>query len=238
MVTQPPRGRLGEAPAGRPGEVRAPAACAVVVAAALYALLPEPIVGATRFVVPALEVALLVPLIAVNPYRITRQNRVLRTTSFSLTVVIAATNSVAFGLLIHALVSGGAQHGRTLLTAALQVWLTNIIAFALLYWEIDRGGPVSRAREERVKLPPADFRFSQDEDEDAVREVASRSSGSSDWRPRFIDYLYLSTTNSTAFSPTDTMPLSPRAKMLMGIQCVEALLVSILVIARGVSLLH
>jgi hypothetical protein len=238
MVTQPPNGRLGEAPAGRPGEVRAPAAAAIVIAAALYALLPEPIVGVTRYVVPSLEIALLVPLITANPKRLTRQTRVLRSISFTLTLVIALANSVAFGFLMHALVSGSARHGRTLLAAALQVWLTNIIAFALLYWELDRGGPVSRARAPRSELPPADFRFSQDEDDDTVLEVASRSSETSDWRPRFIDYLYVSTTNSTAFSPTDTMPLSPRAKMLMGIQCVEALLVSILVIARGVSLLH
>jgi hypothetical protein len=238
MRSQPPHVQVGEAPAGRPGEVRAPAASAVVVAAALYALLPEPIVGLTRYVVPGLEMALLVPLIAANPYRITRQNRVLRMTSFTLTVVIVIANSVAFGLLLHALIAGGKHQGTTLLLAALQVWLTNIIAFALLYWEIDRGGPVARAQADREELPPADFRFSQDEDDDAAREVASRSSETSDWRPRFIDYLYVSTTNSTAFSPTDTMPLSPRAKMLMGIQCVEALLVSILVIARGVSLLH
>jgi len=126
---------------------------------------------------------------------------------------------------------------RTLLLAALQVWLVNIIGFALLYWELDRGGPVSRSTADRKKLPAADWRFSQDENDDASDEVARGASKTSDWRPRFVDYLYLSTTNSTAFSPTDTMPLSPRAKLLMSAESIEALMVSILVIARGVSLL-
>ena len=90
----------------------------------------------------------------------------------------------------------------------------------------------------RAVLPPADFRFPQDEDHDAVDEVAARSAVKSDWSPAFLDYFYVSVTNSSAFSPTDTMPLSHRAKMLMAIESVSALMLSVLVIARGVSLLH
>jgi hypothetical protein len=99
-----------------------------------------------------------------------------------------------------------------LLVAALQIWLTNIIVFGLAYCELDRGGPGQRAKLPRAELPPADFRFSQDEDADAVDEVAASSSGRVDWVPVFADYLYVSVTNSSAFSPTDTMPLSSRAK--------------------------
>jgi hypothetical protein len=97
---------------------------------------------------------------------------------------------------------------------------------------------VSRTRLPRERLPLADFRFSHDEDGDAVVEVAAGSSDKADWTPSFADYLYLSTTNSSAFSPTDTMPLSTRAKALMGIQATAALLTSLLVIARAVSSLR
>jgi hypothetical protein len=125
--------------------------------------------------------------------------------------------------------------GGVLLVAALQVWATNVIAFALLFWNLDRGGPVLRAQLSRDQLPLADFRFTHDEDHDAVTEVAAGSSRHADWAPTFIDYLYVSTTNSSAFSPTDTMPLSSRAKILMGIEATAALLTSLLVIARAVG---
>jgi hypothetical protein len=90
--------------------------------------------------------------------------------------------------------------------------VTNIIIFGLAFWEMDRGGAVARTQQSRAELAAADFRFPQDEDADAVREVRMRSSEKSDWVPSFLDYLYVSVTNSTAFSPTDTMPLSPRAR--------------------------
>jgi hypothetical protein len=228
----------GGAPAGRPGEDRWPTTLATVVAAALYATLPDALLGPARYAIPGLEILLLVPLVIANPKQINRQSILLRRLSFTLVALVMLANTVAFGSLVHKLVAHGGHQGATLLIAALQVWLTNVIGYGLLFWEMDRGGPVVRAHAERDELPPADFRFSQDEDDDNSREVARRASKSSDWRPRFVDYLYVSVTNSTAFSPTDTMPLSPRAKMLMAVECVEALLTSILVIARGVSLLH
>jgi hypothetical protein len=135
------------------------------------------------------------------------------------------------------LVGGAAENGPGLLLAAGQVWLTNVLVFALAFWELDRGGPVRRTQTARPALPTADFRFPQDEDHDAINEVAARSAAKSGWVPGFIDYLYMSMTNSSAFSPTDTMPLSPRAKMLMALESVSALMLSVLVIARGVSLL-
>jgi hypothetical protein len=218
--------------------VRLPAAIAVVIAAGLYATLPGTLLTAPRIVVPIIELVLLVPLVAANPVRMTRQDRRLRVLSLTLCIVLLVANAVAFGLLLHALVAGSKANGTQLLVAALQVWVNNLIGYALTFWELDRGGPVNRHRAKRGDLVDADFRFSQDEDAGAVGEVAARSSGKSDWRPAFIDYLYVSTTNSTAFSPTDTMPLSPRAKTLMAAESVQALLISILVIARGVSLLH
>lgn len=111
------------------------------------------------------------------------------------------TNTAALLRLVDKLVTGDAHSGTSLLLAALQVWLVNIVGFALLYWELDRGGPVTRSSATRSDLPAADWRFSQDEDADASDEVARRASKPSDWRPRFVDYLYLSTTNSTASAP-------------------------------------
>ena len=221
-----------------PGEVRLPAALAVVTAIGLYAALPQRLLLAPRLVVPLLELLLFVPLVAANPRRMTRDNRWLRKLSIALVLLIALTNACALVLLVRALVSGQAEDGSSLLTAAGQVWLTNVLMFALLFWELDRGGPVARTQTSRPGLPVADFRFPQDEDHDAIGEVAARSAARSGWVPGFIDYLYVSVTNSSAFSPTDTMPLSPRVKLLMAIESVSALMLSILVIARGVSLLQ
>ncbi|WP_218108441.1 hypothetical protein [Actinacidiphila rubida] len=211
---------------------------AILAAIALYVGLPQRLLVAPRYVLPALEMLLLVPLIAVNPKRLTRQTKAFRVLSLTLVLVIAASNLVALGILIHDLVYAGVKDGRALLVAALQVWLTNIIVFGLAYWELDRGGPVMRTQARRADLPLADFRFPQDEDDDAVQEVADGSSATSDWMPVLIDYLYVSVTNSSAFSPTDTMPLSTRAKVMMGVQAIAALVTSLLVIARAVSILH
>jgi hypothetical protein len=227
----------GHATRRQHGENRLPPALAVVLAAVLYALLPESLLLGPRLFIPAVEGVLLVALVVTNPRRLNRETRFSRGASLTLTAVVAVTNLAALGMLVHDLVSSTAADGGQLLVAALQVWLTNVIAFGLLYWELDRGGPVSRAQLPRDELPLADFRFSHDEDADAVVEVAAGSSDKADWVPTFADYLYVSTTNSSAFSPTDTMPLSTRAKTLMGIQATAALLTSLLVIARAVGAL-
>jgi hypothetical protein len=221
----------------RRGEVRLPAALATVVAIALYALLPDDLLVGPRWIVPAVESVLLVSLVVVNPWRMSRETRWSRWASLLLIAVIAAANLVSLGVTVTALVrqSPAAGDPGTLLVAALQIWLTDVLVFALAFSELDRGGPVSRSRRPRRELPAADFRFSQDENGDAVQEVAKGSSETSDWVPSFLDYLYVSLTNSSAFSPTDTMPLTPRAKALMGIEATAALLTSLLVISAGVG---
>lgn len=219
-----------------PGEPRLPAALAVLTAIALYSLLPNKLLFVPRFAVPGLELLLFIPLLAANPRRMTRGNRALRRLAIALVLLIALSNAVALVLLIRQLVGGhDEQQGATLLLAAGQIWLTNVLVFALAYWELDRGGPVSRTQIARPRLPIADFRFPQDEDHDAAPEVAKRSSMKGGWAPGFVDYLYVSVTNSSAFSPTDTMPLSPRAKMLMAVESVSALVLSVLVISYGVG---
>jgi len=209
----------------------------VLVAIALYAALPNSLLLGPRFVIPGIETALLIPLIAINPKRLTRETRWSRIVSLALAFVLIVVNLIALGMLLHALTASHVTDGRQLLLAALQVWLTNIVAFGLVYWELDRGGAVARSDRSRTRMQRADFRFTQDEDDDTISEVAAGSSAVSDWVPTFIDYLYVSITNSTAFSPTDTMPLSHRAKAIMSVQGVAALITSLLVIARAVSIL-
>ncbi len=232
-VTQRPAQR-----SDKPGETRLPAAFAVTAAVALYAVLPTSLIFGSRTIVLVLEILLFVPVLVANPRRMTKESRLLRSLSIALILLIAAANLSALVLLVHAMVSGGATQGKLLLLAAGQVWVTNILIFALTYWELDRGGPVRRTQAPEHELPRADFRFPQDEDHDAIVEVAARSSARSGWTPGFVDYFYVSVTNSSAFSPTDTMPLSPRMKLLMATESVSALLLSVLAISRGVSLLR
>jgi hypothetical protein len=220
-----------------PGESRFPAAGAIVAAIALYLLLPNPLILGPRLAVPLLELALLLPLVWANPKRMTKETKPLRLLSIGLVLLIALANTAALVLLVDQLVHSHTKQGGQLLLGAGQVWVTNMIVFALAFWELDRGGPVRRTRTPRAQVPPADFRFPQDEDHDAIAEVAVRSSAKSDWSPAFLDYLYVSVTNSSAFSPTDTMPLSHRAKMIMATESVSAIVLSVLVIAKGVSLL-
>jgi len=217
------------------GENRLPPAVAVVVAGALYTLLPDTLRPGPRVLVPALEAVLLIALLITNPRRMTRETRTSRALSLLLAAIVIVTNLVALGLLVADLVSGRADQPGLLMLAGLQVWATGVIGFALFYWELDRAGPVARSRRARVELPAADWRFSQDENDDTVTEVALSSSRRAGWMPVFVDYLYLSLTNSSAFSPTDTMPLSSRAKLLMGTQATAALLVTLVIIARAVG---
>lgn len=222
------------APRSTIGENRLPPAAAVVVAALVYGVLPESLLVAPRFVIPAIELLLLGALLVTNPRRMVRQTRWSRAASIALACIVIVTNLVALGMLVATLTSS-TTNGTQLLLGGMQVWVTNVIGFGLLFWEVDRGGPVARHTLRRERLPPADWRFSQDENQDTVREVALGSSHHSDWRPRFIDYLYVSLTNSSAFSPTDTMPLTGRAKTLMGLEASAALLISLLVVARAIG---
>ena len=218
-------------------EHRWPAAVALIVALTLYATLPSSFFPLLRYVVVAIGLVLLIPLFAVNPVRLHKQSDWSRRLSVGQTLLLLVANQVALVQLVYQLVNSNKDDGPTLLLAAVQVWVTNVIVFALLYWELDRGGPVSRTQVARKDLPPADFRFPQDEDHDAVEEVAARSSGKSNWTASFIDYLYFSGSNSMAFSPTDSMPLSARAKSLMLMESFTGFVILALVIARAVSLL-
>jgi len=218
-------------------EHRWPAVIGLLIALALYATLPTTFLPAVRYSVVVVGLALLIPLIVLNPRRLVRETRWSRYLSVGQALLLVVANEAALVQLVILLTNSGNSNGPTLLLAALQVWVTNVIAFALVYWELDRGGPVIRRHAPRHELPLADFRFPQDEDHDAVKEVAARSSVKTDWTASFVDYVYFSLSNSMAFSPTDTMPLSPRAKSLMGVEAFGGFVLLALVIAHAVSLL-
>lgn len=133
---------------------------------------------------------------------------------------------VSLALLVHFLILGGGRGiGTRLLIESIKVWLTNVLVFALWYWELDRGGPRVRGLPEHRE---PDFLFPR---------MSTPGCAPTHWAPHFADYLYVSFTNATAFSPTDTMPLTRGARMLMLIQALASLLTIALVAARAVNIL-
>lgn len=206
-------------------EPRWPASIAVAVAIGLQVILPHRLVLGPRWVLPSLEGALGLALLVTNPRRHRQESKNVRGLSVALIALINFANLMSLGYLVNALAASHPVGGKTLIYASVPVWLTNIIVFALWYWELDRGGP--SARVETVHQAP-DFLFPQ---------MSNRGSTRPDWSPTFLDYLYTSFTNVTAFSPTDTMPLTAWAKVLMMVQSLASLLTVGLVIARAVNIL-
>jgi hypothetical protein len=209
------------------GEARLPVAVAMVAAIALQAVLPDDVAIRPRWPLTSVEGALLVALMVYNPVRMKRTHPVARIASLVLIVLMTAANAFSAGRLIDAILSRQIGNDAIqLFGGGAAIYLTNIVAFALWYWEYDRGGPVARAD---ARDPHPDFLFPQ---------MANPEVADPDWEPTFIDYLYVSFTNATAFSPTDTMPLSRWAKSLMALQSTIALAALALVIARAVNILH
>ncbi len=208
------------------GEHRLPVALAVGLAIALQLVLPSKLVIHPQWMLPALEGALLVGLIVVNPGRISRTSSTIRAASVGLIALISLANAFSSAELINGLVNGTAgDNASVLLAQGASIYITNILVFSLWYWEWDRGGPVARARGSR---PYPDFLFPQ---------MTQLDLAPPDWEPRYFDYLYVSFTNATAFSPTDVMPLARWAKMLMLVQAAVSLLTLAMVIARAVNVL-
>jgi uncharacterized membrane protein len=202
-----------------------PAQAAVALAIALNFGLSRHVTVGPRWLLPGFEAVLLGALIVVAPRRATAHERERRSLALAVIGAVSAVNVVTLGLLVHELVSGGKVAGHPLIVSGVLVWATNVLLFAVWYWELDRGGPVERYLNADA-LP--DLQFPQMENP----QLAPR-----DWRPGFVDYLYTSLTNAMAFSPTDTMPLTPVAKALMALQSVTALTTLGLVVARAVNIL-
>ena len=208
-------------------EARWPMAGAIIAAIVLTVLLPDDIRPGPQWALPSIEALLLVAVIAADPRSVTRRSRELRVLSIGLVSVLVIGALWSTVLLIDDLIHGGPETNSAgdLLAAGSIVWVSNNIAFALLYWELDGGGAAQRAR--RAPVHP-DFAFPQH---------LNPRIGPPGWQPRFVDYLYLSFTNATAFSPTDVMPLVPWAKLAMAVQAVISLAILGLVIARAVNVL-
>ena len=220
----------------RRSETRWPAFAGLVVALVLYVSVPNPDTAALRDIATVLLILMFVPLLIMNPHRLTRQSQWSRWLSVIFTSALVLANQINVAFVIRSLIDGSAD-GTTLLLTALQVWITNVIAFGLVYWELDRGGPVARGNYARAELPIADFKFPQDESGDDVDEIRRVSSQTADWRPGFVDYLYVSLTNMMAFSPTDAMPMRSRTKIIMAIQALTGFILLALVVSRAVNIL-
>lgn len=208
------------------GEPRWPVALTVLAAIGLQLAVPARLVVHPIWLLPGIELVLLALLVAVNPRRIGRDHRLVRVGSLTLVAVATLANVWTAGHLIAGLLGGTERESAAqLLAYGAAIWATNVIVFALWYWEFDRGGPLARAKATR-RYP--DFQFTQMQTPDLAHE---------EWEPAFFDYLYLSFTNATAFSPTDTLPLSRWAKMAMLTQSGISLVTVVLVVARAVNIL-
>jgi uncharacterized membrane protein len=223
-ANRPPPGRPYPPP-GRP-ESAWHAQLVVLAAIALQLLLPSRLTAGPRWLLPVLEGALLLGLAMATPRQLEREHKVRRRVALTLTAVVSLANITSLALLSHQLLRHASPNGRQLIYSGALIWLTNVLIFGLWYWETDRGGPGPRAAGEDG---PPDFLFPQLSD-DRIEPL--------DWRPQFLDYLYVSLTNATAFSPTDTAPLTPRAKVVMGLQSLVSLVTLGLIVARAVNILH
>ncbi len=200
-------------------------------AAFVQLILPSHLVTGSRFFLPPIEIAL--GLIFIIWQKLFDQHHLwLRHITISFTLVISFGNAVSTGFLIDKIIQDSELTAIHLLMAGGVVWFTNVVTFALLYWEFDRGGPLARIVN---GWQHADFYFPQmdiDYSGEATKAIVRPG-----WEPHYFDYLYLATTNATAFSPTDVMPLTWKAKALMGTQSVVSLVTVTLVAARAVNIL-
>jgi uncharacterized membrane protein len=211
-------------PAGK-SEHMAPSLLCVAAAIGLQLALPERVTPGNRWLLPSLEAVLLVGLRVVGPIRVQEEHPRRRAIALTLTAVVSADNIYSLALLTHLLLHHRVSSGRSLIVAGMLIWLTNVLIFALWYWEVDRGGPGRRAAGHDL-LP--DLQFPQ---------MTDPQFAPTGWRPMFIDYLYVSLTNAAAFSPTDTMPLTASAKSVMGLQSLVSLVTIGLVVSRAVNIL-
>jgi hypothetical protein len=208
-------------------ENRIPAGVAIAVAIGLQLSVPDKYGLHPRWLLPGLEVILLIALTILNPVRLSRRTTFGRYAALAMVALITLDNVISSILLDRDILNGRATNDASgLLASGAAIYLTNMIAFGLWYWEIDRGGPFARSA---GSDPHPDFLFPQ---------MTSPELAPADWEPRFVDYLYVSFTNVVAFSPTDTLPLGRGVKALMAVQSIVALTTIGLVIARAVNVLN
>lgn len=212
---------------GRRRESRLFAAIAAIALATITALLPgryQILPKGVPFLVAALLAA---PLLALEiaPASVFLQ----RAERFTVSIVLPFTMCLQLALLALLLRDMAGPHstlsGLTLLTTSIAIWTTNILVFSLAYWQLDRGGPTGRMNGWQGR---ADFTFPRGDPGDGFPD---------DWQPIYADYLFLAFNTSAAFSPTDDLPLTARAKMFMMIQSLISLVTVIAVGARAINIL-
>jgi uncharacterized membrane protein len=207
-------------------EPRWPASLAMLAAAGLNFILPGKFTLGPPWLVPLLELAILIPLYVSSPNRRADENRLQGIAANVLIAIANVANIVSLALLVRQIVfNAKATSGTELLYSSLAIWVTNILVFALWYWELDRGGPDARLRHDH---PAPDFLFPQMITPDCTHPT---------WTPSFIDYLYLAFTDATAFSPADVMPLSAWAKMMMLAESLVSLATITIVASRAVGII-
>jgi len=179
------------------------------------------------WLLPGLEGIAVIALALASPHPRLRHTPLRRRLSLIVIGIVSVANSISLVLLCVGLLRHNTDNGRELLGSGLVLWATNVLLFGVWYWLLDRGGPVARAEAHCPNHP--DFLFVQ---------MAQPDYAPPTWRPKLVDYLYTSFTNATAFSPTDTMPLTPTAKWMMAAQSLTALVTVGLVVARAVNILQ
>ncbi len=223
-----PSDGTGDRTPGDTGEPRWPMAAAVLATGLLRAFLPSQLrAGDSRWLYLIVIAALLGILVIGDPGRIDRDKRWLRLTTGSLIALISVVNATAaIKLVVNILDTANfTNNAHVLLVSGAAIWLTNVIAFGLWYWDVDRGGAAARAR--GATEHPA-FIFP---------EMINPQFVLTGWYPRFVDYLHLSFTAATAFSPTDVSAVKPWAKLMMMAEESISLIVALLVVARAVNIL-
>jgi hypothetical protein len=211
------------------GELRWPVTIITGAGIALQMAVPARLVLVQpSWVLPTVQGALIIALLVANPHRINRESTIVRSLALALATLLSLANGWSLGKLAVGIV-GGSMHlaASPLLITGGVIWLTNVVVFALWYWEFDRGGPVARALNTNKRYP--DFQF--------VQMASPPEQVPPEWEPAFADYLYLAFTNASAFSPTDVMPMSRWAKLAMTMQSVISIVTVALVVARAVGLL-
>jgi hypothetical protein len=187
-------------------------------------LLPDRLSVGARWILPTLEASILGVLALNSPRHLEGPHSRRRVLALVTIGMVSLANGISLVLLARLLLYHKVHDGHSLIVAGSLIWLTNVLLFSLWYWELDRGGPGPRAA--GIDEAP-DFLYPQ------MTELGLFP----DWRPGFVDYLYVSLTNAAAFSPTDTMPMSVQAKLLMGLQSLISLVTIGLVVSRAVNIL-
>ncbi|WP_433295000.1 hypothetical protein ACQP2F_34605 [Actinoplanes sp. CA-030573] len=208
------------------GERRWPVGIAMIAIIALQWFLPDRLTLGPRWLFPLVEGVLAVVLHAADPGKLRRDTSTLRMIALGLITVASLGTAWSVAMLIRDIVTGyDTGSAAQLLGTGAAIYLMNVLTFAVWFWELDRGGPVARAH---GIDPYPDFLFPPMTSPDMARK---------EWEPRFLDYLYVAFTNATAFSPTDTLPMTRGAKSGMALESAIALATAALVIAKAVNAL-